>query len=173
MIVSSIIGQLILGWLLADFLTGAFHWWEDRFGVETWPIIGPWIIAPNRLHHAEPLAFTEHGFIARNGASIIAAAVVGLGWYTLFGPSVCMASALLGGALANEVHFYAHKPSAAGALLSVLQQTGLIQSPKGHAAHHRPPQDKSFCVLTDWLNPALEAIGFWRRLEALAMKAAV
>jgi hypothetical protein len=51
----SVIGQLLVGWLLADLLSGIFHWWEDQFGKESWPVIGPWLIAPNRLHHAEPL----------------------------------------------------------------------------------------------------------------------
>jgi hypothetical protein len=163
----AIFGQVILGWLLADFLTGSFHWWEDRFGAETWPVIGPWIIAPNRLHHSVPLAFTEHGFVARNGASIAAAAAAGAAWTLLLGPSVLMAATLTGSALANEVHYYAHKPSAAGPILSVLQQTGLMQSPKVHASHHRPPNDTNYCVLTDWLNPTLEAVRLWPRLERL------
>jgi hypothetical protein len=42
----SIVGQLLLGWLLADFLTGVFHWWEDRLGKESWPVIGHLIIKP-------------------------------------------------------------------------------------------------------------------------------
>lgn len=162
---STIVGQALLGWLLADLVTGAFHWWEDRFGREDWPLIGPWLIAPNRLHHAAPLAFAQHGFWPRNAASIVAALVVGFAWLLLTGPSVLMAAALAGGALANEVHYFAHRPSAAGPVLRVLQQTGLVQSPKGHAAHHRPPHQVNYCVLTDWLNPALEAVGLWSRLE--------
>jgi hypothetical protein len=165
--VAQLFGQALLGWLFADFLTGAFHWWEDRFGVETWPVIGPWLIAPNKLHHTLPLAFTQHGFVARNGASIIAAFAIAVPWLVLSGPSVFMATALIGGALANEAHYYAHKPSEACPVLRVLQQTGLIQSSKVHAAHHRPPHDTNYCVLTDWLNPTLEAIGFWARLERL------
>lgn len=165
-----IVGSLILGWLLADLLTGIFHWWEDRYGREEWPIIGPWIIAPNKLHHAAPLAFIEGGFWGRNRASITASLVVGLAWVSLAGPSILMVATLLGGALSNEVHRYAHQPSSAGPIIRILQQTGVLQSPKGHAAHHRPPQDTQFCVLTDWLNPTLEALGFWRRLERIFSK---
>jgi hypothetical protein len=64
----------------------------------------------------------------------------------------------IGGALANEVHRYAHQPSAAPGWVRVLQEIGLCQSPKEHSAHHRPPHDANFCILTDWLNPLLEAI---------------
>lgn len=168
---AAIFGQLLLGWLLADFMTGAFHWWEDRFGNESWPLIGQWLIAPNRLHHAEPLAFAQHGFLERNAAAIVATGVVLATLALAFGLSAWLLTFALGGALANEVHRYAHQPSAAPAWLRVLQDMGVCQSPKEHAAHHRPPHAMNFCVLTDWLNPPLEAIGFWRRVEALIGRA--
>lgn len=168
----AIIGQALCGWLAADLLTGAFHWWEDRFGSEDWPLIGRWIIAPNRLHHRRPLAFSAGGFMGRNSASIAAAAVLGAGWLAIAGPSMFMAATLLGGAISNEVHFWAHRPGAAGPVRRVLQQIGLIQSPKSHALHHRPPHSVHFCVLTDWLNPVLEATQFWSRAEQLLRRSA-
>lgn len=160
----ALIGQLLLGWLLADLVTGAFHWWEENFGSETWPIVGPWIIRPNRLHHRAPLAFTRHGFIDRNRASIIAALVVGGLLVAAFGPQPWILALAIGGALSNEIHRFAHQPSSAARWLGVLQAIGIIQSPREHARHHRPPHDSNFCILTDWLNPVLEAIGIWRRL---------
>jgi hypothetical protein len=168
----AILGQALAGWLAADFFTGVFHWWEDRFGREEWPVIGRWIIAPNRLHHARPLAFSAGGFIGRNGASIVAALVLGAAWATIAAPTVFMAATLIGGAISNEVHFWAHRPAAAGGVRRVLQQIGLIQSPKAHALHHRPPHTVHFCVLTDWLNPVLEAIEFWSWVERLVGRAA-
>jgi hypothetical protein len=169
---ASIIGQLLLGWLLADLVTGAFHWWEDNFGSESWPIVGPWIIKPNRLHHRAPLAFTKHGFMNRNRASMVTAAIAGAVLTLLFGPSVWISSLVVGGALANEVHRYAHQPSTATAWLGVLQQIGIIQSPREHARHHRPPHDANYCILTDWLNPLLEAAHFWHRLGRVFGKTA-
>lgn len=162
---SALFGQLILGWLLADLLTGVFHWWEDSFCTEDSPLIGKWLIAPNRLHHIEPLAFTKHGFWARNLASIVVSAGIGGVWLAIFGPSAWLFSAFVGTSISNEVHFYAHCPARTSALVRVLQQTGLFQSPKGHAAHHRPPQKTNFCVLSDWLNPLLGAVDAWGRLE--------
>lgn len=167
MIFPTVVGELVLGWLTADLITGAFHWWEDRYGRLETPFIGPFIVAPNRLHHAEPLAFTKHGFWARNGASMVTAAVAGGLLWAAFGLSFWLAALVLGGGLTNEVHRFAHQPSKAPAWVKMLQRTGLLQSPKEHAAHHRPPQDVNFCVLTDWLNPGLEMVGFWRRIERL------
>lgn len=165
---AAVIGQLLLGWLLADLVTGAFHWWEDNFGREDWPIVGPYIIEPNRLHHALPLAFTRHGFWTRNNASIVAALLIGAALAFAFGLQPWILSLVIGGALSNEVHRFAHQPSSAPAWLRVLQEIGLLQSPKEHAAHHRPPYDANYCILTDWLNPLLEALRFWFHLERLA-----
>jgi hypothetical protein len=169
---AAIIGQLLLGWLLADLVTGAFHWWEDSFGDPRWPLIGPWIIRPNRLHHEAPLAFTRQGFWSRNRASIVTAFVVCGSLSLLLGPAPWIAALAIGGGLANEVHRYAHQPSSAPAWLGVFQKIGLAQSAKEHAVHHRPPHQANFCVLTDWLNPALEAIGFWRLLNRTFRSAA-
>ena len=49
--------------------------------------------------------------------------------------------------------------------MGVLQEIGLLQSPVHHAGHHRPPSDRRYCVLTDWLNPVLDAVGIWALLE--------
>lgn len=162
---TSLVGQLVLGWLLADLVTGAFHWWEDSFGSESWPVIGPWIIQPNRLHHRDPLAFTRHGFCARNRASIIAAILVAAVLGLLFGAQPWIIALGIGAALSNEVHRYAHQPSLAPKWIRVLQDVGLLQSPRQHAIHHRPPHTANFCVLTNWLNPLLEGVGFWRLRE--------
>lgn len=164
---AAIIGQLFLGWLLADLATGIFHWWEDRFGRVEWPVIGQWLIVPNRLHHTDPLAFTRHGFWHRNCASIVAAAVLATLLALLFGPAPWVIAVAFGGALSNEVHHYAHQPSRAPRWLRVLQQTGAIQSPREHGRHHRRPHETNYCVLTDWLNPLLEAANVWPRLEKL------
>jgi hypothetical protein len=155
---ASTVGELLLGWLAADLVTGAFHWWEERLGNENWPIIGPWLIAPNRLHHVDPLAFTRHGFMTRNGAQLLLVGFLGAILLLAFGPSPFLAALIIGSAVSNEVHRYAHQPALAPAWIRVFQQTGLLQSPKGHAGHHRPPWDANFCVLTDWLNPIIEAV---------------
>ena len=161
-----LIGQALAGWLLADLITGTFHWWEDRIGREDMPLIGGWIVAPNRLHHSDPLAFLRGSLFDRSLATMVAAALVGAAWCLLFGPSVLLAAAVIGSALVNEVHRFAHEPKAAGAFLRVLQDIGLIQSSKHHAGHHRPPSTIRYCVLTDWLNPLLDALRVWERLEA-------
>lgn len=156
----------MLGWFAADLIAGIVHWLEDRvlspdtFGLRR-------VIAAQRRHHALPLAFAERGVLARNGTTWLAAGAISLAWALLFGLSVAWAFATLGGAMASQAHFYAHCPRKAGRFVRVLQEIGLLQSPKHHAGHHRPPNALRFCPLTDLLNPVLDALDLWTRLERL------
>lgn len=161
----AIFGQIIVGWAIADFLSGVFHWFEDRLGNERWPLIGRHVIAPNRLHHREPLAFTCSSIAVRSSTTWIAVIALALLWFMAFGPSWVLASAIVGGLIVNEVHAWAHRPFWAPRWARVLQKTGIIQSPAQHAQHHRGAFDRSYCVLTNWLNPVLDALGFWAWLE--------
>lgn len=168
--VATIFGQFILGWLLADLLSGIFHWWEDRIPSEKMPVMGQWLIAPNRLHHREPLAFTKGTFRDRNQATIVGAAVVSVIWLLIAGPSVFWFATTLGGMVTTEVHRYAHQPKKANLVLHIMQETGFIQSPKHHAKHHRPPSNVAYCILTDWMNPVLDALKVWDRIERLLVR---
>jgi len=167
---------VVLGWLLADFLTGLFHWAEDRLAGDEWPVLGPLVFAPNRLHHEQPMAFTRTGFVQRNATSIAAASIVFcavlMALWLAFGELpgfllITLVSAAFGGAAANQVHYWAHVPHRAPRWIRKAQAIGLCQSRKHHACHHAAPQDRHYCALTDWLNPALDRSGFWHALERL------
>ena len=164
--IATVVGQVLLGWLAADFLTGVVHWWEDRVARCDWPLIGRAVIAANRLHHRMPLAFTHNAFLNRNAATWAAVAVISAVWLLLAGPSLILLSATVGGLAANEIHLLTHRPERAGQLLRILQQIGVVQSPPHHAGHHRS-SDSRYCVLTSWLNPVLDGARFWFALERL------
>lgn len=163
----TLFGEIILGFLLADLLTGIVHWWMQRVAKETWPVIGSWAIRANREHHDDPLSFLSKGFVYRNYASAVIAGLVGLVWWLVIGLSVMLVITVITTALSNEIHRFTHEPHKAGPILKVMQEIGILQSPKGHSRHHRPPQNTNYCPITDWLNPILEAVGFWPRLEYL------
>lgn len=172
MIVLQFLLSALAGWLLADLISGFVHWLEDSFGSEDWPIIGPLVIAPNRLHHADPTAFARgSSFWSRNSTGAAFSLLVGGLGLLAIGPSVTLAVAVIGGCVANEVHLWAHRPLQAPALVRTLQRTGLLQSLSQHAAHHREPFDRAYCILTNWLNPLLERAGLWTLLDALVVLA--
>lgn len=166
--IAQVVGEVVLGWLLADLLSGLFHWAQDRAISERAPFLGRFLVYYSRLHHREPLAFVSGSFAWRNGSTFAFAGVVGLALVFSFGWSVTVGATIVGGALSTQVHYWAHRPGLAPRIVRVLQETGALQSPKHHAGHHRPPQLTRYCILTDWLNPILDALGVWARLERLA-----
>lgn len=159
-----VLAQIFIGWLLADFLGGIVHWWEDRAAEAGWPLIGRFVVAPNRTHHRAPSAFTRSTFLSRNLTTALAAAVGSLIWIYLYGASPAWAAATIGGMIQNQVHFWAH--TAAPDWVRVMQEIGLFQSPRQHGEHHRY-ETRRYCVLTNFLNPLLDAVAFWTSVERI------
>ena len=54
--------KVVICVLIADLLSGFFHWLEDAYGREHWPITGNLITKPTILHHYQPVYFTRHGW---------------------------------------------------------------------------------------------------------------
>ncbi|HXH62472.1 MAG TPA: fatty acid desaturase CarF family protein, partial [Fimbriimonadaceae bacterium] len=46
-----------------------------------------------------------------------------------------------------------------------LQCAGVVISPAHHARHHRSDGRRAFCVTTGWLNPALDRVDLFGRIE--------
>ncbi|MDF7776871.1 fatty acid desaturase CarF family protein [Sphingomonas sp. AOB5] len=160
-----ILGQIVAGWLFADFVGGLGHWWEDRAAEARWPIVGRWIVAPNRLHHTDPVAFTRAGFLTRNSTTWAAVVPISALVFLLTGPSPFWVAATIGGLMMNQVHFWAHRPPLGlPYIVRTLQTAGLFQSGGHHHGHHSIPS-RRYCVLTNLLNPFLDRYGFWTVLE--------
>ena len=100
---------------------------------------------------------------------MIVIALIGLAMFALLDFMNAFTLTLaLGAALANEIHAAAHSsPSSNGVLITRLQKIGIIQSHAHHAAHHRGLKNVNYCTVTNWLNPLLESVRFWRRLEVV------
>ena len=158
--------QAALVILAVDFASGILHWLEDSYGKTSWPVVGRWIIAPNVRHHFQPRAFTKSTFWKRNLVTMVIAGLVlvvvlALGWFDWKWALACGL-----GAICNEIHCWAHRsPRENGRVITLLQKTGVIQSPRAHAVHHTDPKDRSYCTVTDYLNPLLDRIRFFERLE--------
>ncbi|MEL7285425.1 MAG: fatty acid desaturase CarF family protein [Pseudomonadota bacterium] len=159
--------QIVLGWLMADFASGLFHWAEDRYGSPRWPIFGG-AIRDTIRHHRRPTNMLKKPVIKRSWRVFAIAAFglflfLGFGWLNLFTFTL-----VAGAGLANEIHAAAHSDSKQnGSIITKLQSVGIIQSHAHHAAHHRGLKNVNYCTVTNWLNPGLERNRFWRRLEAL------
>ena len=78
--------------------------------------------------------------------------LAGLIWFTF------------GIAATNRFHQWAHADAVPG-WVATLQRGGWILSPEKHARHHAGAHDRAYCVTTGWLNPLLDAVRFFGRLE--------
>ena len=145
-------------WLLADFLSGFWHWAEDRYFRTDWPWIGKYIAAPNELHHEQPTAFLFNTYWKRNWTTILPAAIC---FAFVFPSPWCLAFVFV--SQANEVHAWAH--TKCNRLIRMLQEVGLLQSAAHHSRHHKSPFAIRYCVMSNWLNPLLDELRFWRGLE--------
>ncbi|HZM37218.1 MAG TPA: fatty acid desaturase CarF family protein [Burkholderiales bacterium] len=141
----------ILGWLIADLLSGLVHWTLDRFGSERTPIFGPILIRPFREHHDDPQAMTRHDFVETNGASALGASPL-----FLFQNEILFFTAI-GLVAANQCHKWAHARSVP-AIVRAAQRLRLILPPAAHGRHHAAPHDRHFCTLSGWLNRTLDRV---------------
>jgi ubiquitin-conjugating enzyme E2 variant len=165
---ATIILEIIATVLIADFVSGFFHWLEDAYGREHWLITGSLVTRPNILRHHEPRYFTRHTWLQSSWDLLcVAIAILLAAWFFgLLTWQVWLFAVL--GANANQIHKWAHRtPAENGFIISTLQRIRLVQTPRHHACHHTDPKNSHYCVLTDFLNPVLDGIRFWERLEGL------
>jgi plasmanylethanolamine desaturase len=164
----------LVGYLVADFLSGFVHWAGDTVGDETTPVFGPNFVRPFRYHHIDPKDITRHDFVETNGNNCIVVAPI-LAFLMLTMPkttgpyfycAVVVAFTSWFVFCTNQFHKWAHDDNPAG-WIRALQRMGLILSPAHHAIHHASPQNKSYCITVGWMNPLLDRIGFFRILEAV------
>jgi len=167
------LGNVVLCWLAADFIAGAFHWFEDRYYgyLKDIPIFGKYVAEPNKVHHERPAAFTRGNYWQRNYTTLIPPLLLGVTYLSIL--VVWQLSAayywgllvLLFVSQANEIHCWEHMKC--NAVIRKLQAIGLLQSPATHKTHHTPPYDSSYCVMSEFLNPILDGFGIWAKLEKL------
>lgn len=164
-----------IGYLCADLMSGTAHWFCDTFFEEETPVIGKVLIQPFRDHHVHPLRITRYRFIEQDTTNFFLM-LVPLGvalWLGAPEPgsagTLFVCSALLGLATGsfctNLFHKWAHlqKPPLA---VRWLQTSGLILGPERHGRHHRD-HSRGFCVTSGWMNPLLDRLRFFPRLELL------
>jgi ubiquitin-conjugating enzyme E2 variant len=69
---------------------------------------------------------------------------------------------------ANQIHKWTHmNRSEVPSLVRALQQLLVLQTPRHHARHHSGARNTHYCVITNFVNPLLEELSLWARLERL------
>lgn len=167
----AIFGEIMVCILLADFISGFGHWLEDTYGKPDTPLIGRYIVQPNIEHHHTPRSFLARSYWSRNSTTFFLVGFV-FALVALFGTitwQLVFVLVLL--SQVNEIHAYAHrKPTEIPQWIRALQETGLMQSRRQHGEHHQAPFKDRFCILTNFLNPILDTVGFWWSIEYILLK---
>jgi plasmanylethanolamine desaturase len=163
---SSMIFQAAGAVLLADFISGLVHWAEDAYARKDTPLIGKWIGEANIEHHIKPRAFVSRSWwasswdLALTGVAVVA----GAWWLKMLTWHVWLFA--LVSANANQIHKWAHSaPHENGRIITWLQKLKLLQTQRHHARHHSGQKNSHYCSVTNFLNPLLEALNFWKTLE--------
>jgi hypothetical protein len=158
-----------------DLVTGLVHWFADTYFSEDTPIIGPTLVKPFRLHHVYPRDITTHNVVEVVGNScILAVPALSLcvyllwllpqsGWLAF--KTVCIALLAVATVFTNQFHKWAHQEKPSN-LVCWLQRRRLVLEPAHHELHHTAPYNLHYCITNGWLNPLLNRIKFFRRLEA-------
>ena len=133
----------IFAQLLADWISGMFHWACDTWGKFETPIIGP-LIQSFRMHHVDPLDITKHGFFEVNANLYPMPFFIAVGlwitpnssleqiyvWTIIFGVILSI--------FTDEIHKWAHMiHSKPHPIVQFLQKSRLILSPEEHHRHHQ------------------------------------
>jgi ubiquitin-conjugating enzyme E2 variant len=168
-VVASSLGAMAGSILLADLVSGVIHWAEDayaRYKPGRKVRMLNMVARDNKRHHLRPREFLRRNWwqsswdLLALGVAIIAVAYAmgHLSWAVILFVALSVN--------ANQMHKWAHmNPRENPRIVTWLQKMHLLQSPRHHGRHHSGAKDSHYCVVTNVLNPVLEKVNFWRRLE--------
>ena len=134
--------RILACFLIADFLSGLFHWLEDTFWAVETPILGKWVVHHNIVHHHDPRFFTRKSWF-RCARSTLALGIIALALVWCRGWLNWMTALVIAiGVNANDIHKWSHRTRAEnGWFIVLMQQLRILQTPAHHAAHHRAGND--------------------------------
>lgn len=158
----------LVGYVLADLGSGVYHWGIDNYGSASTPVFGAQIEA-FQGHHKWPWTITRRQFA--NNLHALARAVtftvlpIDLVWDdpVIHGfVGVCSGCIMF----SQQFHAWAHSTkSRLPPLVVALQDLGLLVSRSQHAAHHRPPYNNNYCIVSGVWNEFLDNHKVFEALE--------
>lgn len=164
--------QLILAFLVADFLSGIVHWFQDNYLDYCVDIPFLSVIAKeNEMHHYYPRTMLLYPFwetiwhscyVVIVGVAVFYFTLPPRAWKTY---AVFLYTLIFVSIFSNLMHKYSHmRPCETNVLIRFCQAVGLLQSHEYHSVHHKT-SDRRFCVISQYVNPFLDALHFWSGVE--------
>ncbi|XP_059430098.1 fatty acid desaturase 4, chloroplastic-like [Corylus avellana] len=160
----------LLGYILVDLASGFYHWRIDNYGSSSTPLFGTQIEA-FQGHHKRPWRVTRIQFanilhvLARGVTLTVLPIDLACNDPTNHGfVAVCSGCIMF----SLKFHAWAHTPKSQLPLPVVaLQDAGLVVSGSKHAAHHLPPYDKNYCIVSGVWNEFLDKQRAFEALEKM------
>lgn len=158
------------GYILADLASGVYHWAIDNYGGPSTPIVGAQIEA-FQGHHKWPWFITRRQ-VANNLHALGRAVTFSLLPLVLLvnDPVEHAFVALFSGCImfSQQFHAWAHGTrSRLPPLVVALQEAGVLVSRSQHAAHHRPPYNNNYCIVSGAWNEFLDKHKVFEALEMM------
>jgi len=163
--------QIFIGYLLADFICGILHWFEDTY-IEYCidiPILRD-IARDNEMHHYFPRSIISYGYLEHMSYSL-PIAILSLIILYLIDKSIFVnypyfiVSFFIFSAASNIFHRFSHmRDCENNGLVRSLQKCGILCSHEYHSIHHKTSREK-YCPISVYNNYILDAILFWKGLE--------
>ena len=162
--------SVLSAYVLSDLGTGIYHWSVDNYGDGNTPFVGKQIAA-FQGHHQRPWTITQRDF-ANNlhqvfrPVSFPALLFLALSPWASIGWNSFSSTFLFLICMSQQFHAWSHmKKSELPEIVIQLQDAGVLISRKAHGAHHRPPFEGNYCIVSGWWNSSLDNSGFLRLLE--------
>jgi len=166
---------IFLAYLLSDLGTGVYHWGVDNYGNGKTPFFGSQIAA-FQGHHQRPWTITEREFSNNvhkvfRPAAAPAALLLASSYFTPAVWSIWSSTFLFLACMSQQFHAWSHmKKSKLPGVVVQLQDAGMLISLKQHGAHHKPPFEGNYCIVSGWWNPLLDNSGVFRIMEDVVYK---
>ena len=165
--------QIIIGFLLADFLSGFFHWFEDTYlnYCTNIPVLST-VSKDNELHHYFPRSIIAYSYLEHIQVTLfLTIIIIGIIFICdkkfVFRYKYLFISLACFSTIANIIHRYAHMRQCENfAAITLLQKTGILCSHEHHSIHHEK-SDEKYCVISECNNAILDRLYFWRALESI------
>ncbi|PIN16264.1 Ubiquitin-conjugating enzyme [Handroanthus impetiginosus] len=161
----------LIGYITADLCSGIYHWAVDNYGNGKTPIFGSQIEA-FQAHHRKPSAISTTRKLAYSlyiEAVIVTIVVTPINLLShdavllvFFGVFACCVM------FGQVFHAWAHTPrKKLPSVVAALQDAGIIIGRVQHAAHHQPPYNSNYCIVSGVWNRFLDKAKFFMALEVL------
>ena len=163
--------QIILAFLLADFITGIFHWFEDTYldyCIDI-PFISD-IAKDNDMHHYFPRSIVAYSYWENTYVNLILAVILLLIIYAInknffINNIYFILLVAFFCVISNICHKFSHMRDCENSQFVIfLQKTGILASHKFHSVHHQTSLTR-YCPVSVYNNYILDFIYFWRILE--------